>query len=121
MFTSHLAHDSVGANEAWRSAELLRNQLQVRVIRLSDNASLSSYIPIHCLNNIYRPEKYPPPSALRLLSFCQQIAAGMKYLSNKSFVHRDLAARNVMLNDMLQCKVGRVVQQQKQTIKFSFP
>ena len=36
----------------------------------------------------------------------KEIAAGMKYLSRKSFIHRDLAARNILLNDSLTCKVG---------------
>ena len=39
------------------------------------------------------------------LKFARNIAAGMAYLSNKSFVHRDLAARNVLLDDSLTCKV----------------
>lgn len=33
------------------------------------------------------------------------IAAGMKYLSEMSFVHRDLAARNILVNSNLVCKV----------------
>lgn len=39
------------------------------------------------------------------LKFAREIAAGMDYLSQKSFVHRDLAARNVLLSDTLKCKV----------------
>lgn len=34
------------------------------------------------------------------------IAAGMKYLSDMSYVHRDLAARNVLVNNTLECKVS---------------
>ena len=39
------------------------------------------------------------------LKFARDIAAGMDYLSQKSFVHRDLAARNVLLDGSLTCKV----------------
>jgi len=40
-----------------------------------------------------------------LLKFCQQIAAGMTYLSGKQFVHRDLAARNILVSQYYICKV----------------
>ena len=40
-----------------------------------------------------------------LLKFCQEIAAGLTYLSGKQFVHRDLAARNILVSDKLTCKV----------------
>ena len=40
-----------------------------------------------------------------LLRFSKEIAAGMDYLSQKSFVHRDLAARNLLLDRALTCKV----------------
>jgi serine/threonine protein kinase len=42
-----------------------------------------------------------------LLRASKEIAAGMRYLSKKSFIHRDLAARNILLNDSLTCKVSR--------------
>ena len=37
--------------------------------------------------------------------FCQEIADGMRYLSQKGFIHRDLAARNVLLTADIKCKV----------------
>ena len=40
-----------------------------------------------------------------LLRFCQEIADGMRYLSQKGFIHRDLAARNVLLTADIKCKV----------------
>ena len=40
-----------------------------------------------------------------VLKFCQEIAAGMTYLSGKQFVHRDLAARNILVSDKFTCKV----------------
>jgi len=42
----------------------------------------------------------------QLLTFCQEIAEGMRYLSRRGFVHRDLAARNILLSKDLSCKVS---------------
>ena len=41
-----------------------------------------------------------------LLKYCQEIVAGMTYLSSKAFVHRDLAARNVLVSSDNICKVS---------------
>jgi len=46
-----------------------------------------------------------PKLPLLLLKFCQEIAAGMFYLTSKQFVHRDLAARNVLVSEKCVCKV----------------
>ena len=48
----------------------------------------------------------PEISGSVLLSYCRQVALGMLYLSNKSFIHRDLAARNILVSDDGVCKVG---------------
>lgn len=42
----------------------------------------------------------------QLVGMLRGIAAGMKYLSDMSYVHRDLAARNVLVTSNLECKVS---------------
>uniref|UniRef100_A0A4W6BS88 receptor protein-tyrosine kinase n=1 Tax=Lates calcarifer TaxID=8187 RepID=A0A4W6BS88_LATCA len=45
-------------------------------------------------------------SSYQLVGMLRGIAAGMKYLSDMSYVHRDLAARNILVNNTLECKVS---------------
>uniref|UniRef100_A0A3Q2E9G1 receptor protein-tyrosine kinase n=1 Tax=Cyprinodon variegatus TaxID=28743 RepID=A0A3Q2E9G1_CYPVA len=45
-------------------------------------------------------------SSHQLVGMLRGIAAGMKYLSEMSYVHRDLAARNILVNTSLECKVS---------------
>lgn len=44
-------------------------------------------------------------TTIQLVGMLRGIAAGMKYLSEMSYVHRDLAARNILVNSNLVCKV----------------
>jgi len=50
-------------------------------------------------------EVVPPKLPLFLFKFCQEIAAGMAYLSAKHFIHRDLAARNILISEDFTSKV----------------
>ena len=45
------------------------------------------------------------PNPSTLLSFCQQIASGMKFLSDRKFVHRYLMAQCIYLTENGVCKV----------------
>ncbi|XP_068443651.1 ephrin type-B receptor 4b-like isoform X3 [Clinocottus analis] len=45
-------------------------------------------------------------TSIQLVGMLRGIAAGMRYLSDMSFVHRDLAARNILVNANLVCKVS---------------
>ena len=63
-----------------------------------------NYIVFKFINN-RSGEAIHPKLPQVLLKFCQEIAAGMAYLSGKQFVHRDIAARNILVSDKLTCKV----------------
>ncbi|XP_012681497.2 ephrin type-A receptor 2 [Clupea harengus] len=45
-------------------------------------------------------------SSTQLVGMLRGISAGMKYLSDMSYVHRDLAARNILVNCNMECKVS---------------
>lgn len=45
-------------------------------------------------------------TSFQLVGMLRGIAAGMKYLSDMSYVHRDLAARNILVNSNLESKVS---------------
>lgn len=60
------------------------------------NGDLLSYIRLHEKNIALRTK----------LNFIRQIAQGMVFLAEKSFVHRDLAARNCLLDGNLTLKVS---------------
>ena len=66
------------------------------------NGDLWSYLQSITMERFGAKGKQP-----MFLRFSKEIAAGMNYLSQKSFVHRDLAARNILLDRALTCKVDR--------------
>ncbi|KAL1021111.1 hypothetical protein UPYG_G00008950 [Umbra pygmaea] len=66
------------------------------VTEYMDNGALDKYLKVH-------DGELP---SFQLVGMMRGIAAGMKYLSDMSYVHRDLAARNILVNNSLECKVS---------------
>ncbi|XP_049920990.1 ephrin type-A receptor 2 isoform X2 [Epinephelus moara] len=66
------------------------------VTEYMENGALDRYLKDH-------DGEFP---SFQLVGMLRGIAAGMKYLSDMSYVHRDLAARNILVNNNLECKVS---------------
>ncbi|XP_037628893.1 ephrin type-A receptor 2 isoform X1 [Sebastes umbrosus] len=66
------------------------------VTEYMENGALDRYLRDH-------DGEFP---SFQLVGMMRGIAAGMKYLSDMSYVHRDLAARNILVNNTLECKVS---------------
>ena len=64
---------------------------------------------VFCYDSFLEDRKAADTLPRVFLSFARQIAAGMNYLSTKSFVHRDLAARNVLITEDYICKVSTML------------
>lgn len=54
---------------------------------------------LNSLKSVLQQAKMPGTD--RLLHYCEEIANGMMYLSQRTFVHRSLAAQNIFVNQVL--------------------
>uniref|UniRef100_A0A8B9RNE4 receptor protein-tyrosine kinase n=1 Tax=Astyanax mexicanus TaxID=7994 RepID=A0A8B9RNE4_ASTMX len=66
---------------------------------------ITEYMENGALDKYLRDHDGEMPS-FQLVGMLRGIAAGMKYLSDMSYVHRDLAARNILVNCNMECKVS---------------
>ncbi|KAJ8258849.1 hypothetical protein COCON_G00178610 [Conger conger] len=66
---------------------------------------ITEYMENGALDNYLKDHDGELPS-YQLVGMLRGIAAGMKYLSDMSYVHRDLAARNILVNSNMECKVS---------------
>ncbi|XP_072262964.1 tyrosine-protein kinase Tec [Pyxicephalus adspersus] len=66
---------------------------------------VTEFMEYGCLLNYLR-QRQGQFNADILLSMCQDVCDGMKYLELNNFIHRDLAARNCLVNDLGVVKVS---------------
>ena len=96
--------DSVGLHAEWRYEELF-GPYGCWVSHRQHNQYVD-ILHVFCLKKCREKEQTRLPR--EFLRFSREIAAGMVYLSKKSFVHRDLAARNILLDDRMSCKASQL-------------
>ena len=66
------------------------------VTEYMENGSLDTFLRLN-------ENKLKLPQMIKMLG---DVASGMRYLSDMSYIHRDLAARNILINKDLVCKVA---------------
>ncbi|XP_041638942.1 ephrin type-A receptor 2a [Cheilinus undulatus] len=80
-------------------------RLEGVVTKFKHTMIVTEYMENGALDTYLRGRDGEIPS-YQLVGMLRGIAAGMKYLSDMSYVHRDLAGRNVLVNSNLECKVS---------------
>uniref|UniRef100_A0A4W5M640 receptor protein-tyrosine kinase n=1 Tax=Hucho hucho TaxID=62062 RepID=A0A4W5M640_9TELE len=80
-------------------------RLEGVVIKFKHDMIVTEYMENGALDKYLKDHDGELPS-FQLVGMMRGIAAGMKYLSDMSYVHRDLAARNILVNNNLECKVS---------------
>ena len=106
MCLSLLGNNLLRGPGQWRFTDLpARPQLKV-----STRCAMNYPLIVTVLFYFIRGKEHSDFTKVQMtfLKFARDVAAGMEYLSLKSFVHRDLAARNILLDQSLTCKVSQL-------------